>query len=266
MPLGRRSERKVAGVRVLELWRHPVKSFQGERLSAATLEGDGLSCDRAWGVRDADTGKILTGRREPRLLMASAALNDDATPHITLPDGTTADGTGPATDGTLSAWLGRPVTLDSAAGAPPAVGEFFDDATDDTSRVLEWTMPPGRFVDALPLLVLTTASLRAGAVALPGADWVVRRFRPNVLIEAGGTGWAEDAWCGQTLRVGEARLSVEAPCARCTVVTRPQPGIDRDLDVYRTLLSRHQGTFGVWASVAVPGTIGVGDAVEVAGR
>jgi hypothetical protein len=45
--------------------------------------------------------------------------------------------------------------------------EYFADATDDTSAAIEWTMPPGRFVDALALLVLTTASLRAGAARYP---------------------------------------------------------------------------------------------------
>ena len=37
------------------------------------------------------------------------------------------------------------------------------DATDDKSRAIERTMPAGRYVDALPLLVLATASLRTAA-------------------------------------------------------------------------------------------------------
>ena len=250
-------------MQVIEVWRHPVKSLQGERLRVGTIEAGGLAGDRVWGLRDRATGKVLTGRREPPLLTASARLDGDGTPHITLPDGRTAAGPGPATDATLSGWLGRPVTLVSAAGAPPGVGEYFGDATDDTSRVLEWTMPAGRFVDSLPLLVLTTASLRAGAATHPGAAWVVRRFRPNLVVEAEGTEWIEDSWCGRSLRVGEVELSVEAPCGRCTMVTRPQPGLSRDLDVYRTLLSLHEGTIGVLASVTTPGTVRPGDTVEV---
>jgi len=243
-----------------------VKSLQGERLSVATIEGDGLAGDRAWGVRDARTGKVLTGRREPKLLLACASLNDDATPHVVLPDGTTSDGTGPATDSTLSAWLGHPVELVSAAAAPPAIGEYFDDATDDTSQVLEWTMPAGRFVDTLPLLILTTASLRAGASALPAGDWAVRRFRPNILIGTEGIGCIEDGWCGQVLRVGAVEVMVERPCVRCTMVTRAQPGIARNLDVYRTLLATHAGTFGVMAAIRTEGTVREGDRVELAPR
>ena len=250
-------------VRVLELWRHPVKSLQGERLRVATIERDGLAGDRGWGVLDAITGKVLTGRRNPPLLMACASLNGDGTPHIVLPDGTMTDGTGKTTDAILSAWLGRPVRLVSANDSPAAVGEYFYDATDDTSDVLEWTMPSGRFVDTLPLQLLTTASLRAGAAALPSGDWAVRRFRPNLLIEAEGTGWPEDRWYGHALRVGTVRLTAERPCVRCSMVTRPQPGIDRDLDVYRTLLALHKGTFGMMASVTAPGTVRVGDTLEV---
>src|SRR5581483_4213018 len=62
-------------VRVLEMWRHPVKSFQGQRLEEAEIVADGLADDRAWGVLDTTTGKILTGRREPKLLLASARLD-----------------------------------------------------------------------------------------------------------------------------------------------------------------------------------------------
>ena len=253
----------MKALRLLELWRYPVKSLQGERLAVGTVESDGLAGDRAWGVRDVDTDKVLTGRREPQLLMAQARLDADGTPHISLPDGTTVSGAGRATDARLSEWLGRRVALTSAAWGSPGVGEYFDDATDDASRVLEWTMPRGRFVDTLPLLVLTTASLRAGAVALPSAEWATRRFRPNLLVEAEGTRWLEDSWYGRALRVGEAELSVEVPCVRCTMVTRSQPGLDRDVDVYRTLLALHEGTIGAMASVTIPGTVCAGDTVEI---
>ena len=52
---------------VAQLWRYPVKSMQGERLTAVEVQPDGLDGDRRWGVRDEDTGRVLTGRREPHL-------------------------------------------------------------------------------------------------------------------------------------------------------------------------------------------------------
>ena len=247
------------------IWRHPVKSLQGNQLDAGVVEADGLHGDRGWGIRDESTGRILTGRREPRLLAAAGALTEDGQPEITLPDGSVLRGPGAATDAALSDWLGHAVALVAATGAPGAPAEFFADATDDTSQAIEWTMPAGRFVDALPLLLLTTASLRAGAKHHPGGVWDVRRFRPNLLIDVDGEGWIEDGWCGRTVRVGEVELVPQAPCSRCTMVTRSQPELDRDLDIYKTVARHHDGNLGVWATVTTSGTVRTGDTLELVG-
>jgi uncharacterized protein len=248
---------------LIEIWRHPVKSLRGEQLSTAVVERDGMHGDRCWGIRDHATGRILTGRREPRLLTAAASLGDDDQPTITLPDGMTLHGTGPATDAALTAWLGQPVGLVAAPGAPGGHAEFFADATDDSSAAIEWTMPPGRFVDAMPLLLLTTASLRAGKALYPEGEWDVRRFRPNLLIDIASEGWVEDSWCGGTVRIGDVEMLPQQPCARCTMVTRPQPELDRDLDIYKTVARHHAGTLGVWTTIDAPGTIRTGDPVQV---
>ena len=47
------------------------------------------------------------------------------------------------------------------------------------------------------------------------------------------------------------------------MVTRAQPGIVRDVDVYRTLLARHDGTLGVMGTVRIEGTVREGDTVEL---
>jgi hypothetical protein len=249
---------------VRELWRHPVKSLQGEPVAEAVVAGDGLHGDRAWGIRDEATGRILTGRREPPLLLAASALTDDGQPQLVLPTGEECAGAGPATDTVLSAWLGRAVRLVAATDVPPSAAEYFVDPTDDGSTALEWRMPGGRFVDAMPVLLVTTAALRAGAALHPEGAWEPRRFRPNVLVETDGAdGFVEDGWCGTVVRIGEVELDVRQPCVRCTMVTRPQPGLDRDLDVYEALARHHGGTFGVWATVRTPGTIRAGDPVEV---
>ncbi|MGZ4557024.1 MAG: MOSC N-terminal beta barrel domain-containing protein, partial [Mycobacteriaceae bacterium] len=137
-----------------------MKSLQGEALTDAGVEPDGLSGDRGWGIRDETSGRVLTARRAPGLLYASATLTADGTPILTLPTGETCHGPGVETDKGLSRWLGKPVSLVSSAQVPSGRAEFFADATDDSSEAIEWTMPTGRFVDSLPLLVLTTASLR----------------------------------------------------------------------------------------------------------
>jgi len=192
-------------------------------------------------------------------------LGHDAEPEITLPDGARWRSAGPATDTALTEWLGRPVAPSEASGVPAANAEYFADATDDTSPAIEWTMPAGRFVDALPILVVTTASLRGGAALHPGGNWDVRRFRPNLLVDVDGNAWLEDDWCGRTVRIGDVEIVPRHPCVRCTMVTRPQPELGRDLDIYKTLSRHHGGTLGVWATVHAPGTVHIGDAVEVVG-
>ena len=248
-------------MKVVGLWRYPVKSLQGEPNCVVAVQDDGILGDRQWGIRDERTGRILTARRRPELLGASASY-DDATPIITLPNGRVLPGPGEDTDWGLSEWLRSPVSLVPSTGRSGRA-EYFADATDDTSRAIEWTMPEGRFVDAAPVLVLTTASLRTAAGLHPNGVWDPRRFRPNVLIDVEGDGWAEDAWVEQPLQVGDAMLLPIEPCMRCTMVTRAQPGLDADVDVFRTLARSHRGRFGVWSVVASTGPVSIGDSAAL---
>lgn len=249
-------------MRLVQIARYPVKSLQGELVSSAEIEVNGVHGDRCWGIRDEVTGKVLTARRAPQLLFGTAALTSDGTPVITLPTGVTCRGPGADTDAALSDWLDKPVRLVSSVGAPGARAEYFADATDDASEAIEWTMPAGRFVDALPLLVLTTASLRTAAALYPDGDLDLRRFRANLVVEVAGEGWVEDGWCGRSIvRIGDVRLQPQEPCIRCTMVTRPQPDLDGDREIFRTLARHHGGRFGAWTAVVIGGTLRVGDEV-----
>ena len=172
---------------VLGLWRHAVKSLQGERLESARFEDDGLAGDRRWGIRDVRTGRILIARRLPELLGAVASY-DGELPVITVPDGGTAVGPGQGTDGLLSRWLGSPVSLVASAGNAGGRAEYFADATDDNSQAIEWTMPADRYVDSAAVLVLSTASVRTAAQLHPGGVWDPRRFRPSGLTPGARAG------------------------------------------------------------------------------
>lgn len=262
-PLPKGSSTTPSNFRVAQLWRYPVKSLLGERLPSLRVIGDGVEGDRMWGIQDRLDGRVLTARREPQLLFASSRISTDgASPVITLPDGKELMGPGPATDAALSAWLARPVTLVDAADSDPARAEYFADATDDTSRAIEWTMPRGRFVDAFPLLLMTDAGLHSGKGAYQGGAWDVRRFRPNVLVNLDGEGWLEDAWADRHLCIGSARLLPTRRCIRCTMVNRAQPGLVRDVNIYKTLHATHGGEAGMWTQVVEPGIISEGDVIQ----
>ena len=247
---------------VVGLWHYPVKSLQGEPIDAARMEQDGVLGDRRWGIRDQRTGRILTARRRPELLGASASYDGDE-PVIRLPDGRTVVGPGERTDGQLSEWLASPVSLVASLVSDPGTAEYFADATDDTSQAIEWTMPEGRYVDAAPVLLLTTAPLRTAARHHPNGAWDPRRFRPNILIDLEGEGWIEDSWVGQQVQVGAVTVVPTQPCIRCTMITRSQPGLDVDVEIFRTLARHHHGHFGVWSEVLTPGNLSVADRASV---
>ncbi len=247
---------------VAQLWRYPVKSLAGQRVDRIDVDELGLRGDRQWGLVDLETGLVLTARRVPELLFAEPAVGaeppvgDDSTAirrvesmAIRLPDGrVTAD------DAELSAWLGRQVAL--RRPAPDERGWYEIAENDDRPEGdwIRWHGPKGVFHDS----TRTRISI-IGEDAL--GDWDVRRFRPNVVI-AGGD---ERALVGHDVRIGSVAVRVAKEIDRCVIVTRPQPGIERDKSVLVRVHTERGGNLGVGALVRGPGTIAVGDAVEVVG-
>lgn len=237
--------------RIAALWRYPVKSLQGERLDEVTVGSDGLEGDRSFALFDLDTGFGLTARRVPELLFARARLTADGSAEITLPDGSRA-----RDDEQLSAWLKRPVTLRRA----DVDGERrYEDPEDfeheQSSRWQAFSGAPGPFHDSARTRVSLVSTQTLGA-------WDRRRFRSNVLLEGGG----EDELVGSVVQLGQATLSIGKYIERCVMVTRAQPdGIERDLDVLRTIARERRNRLAIGALVSEPGVVRVGDPLTTAG-
>src|SRR5271170_607396 len=51
-----------------EIWRYPVKSMLGERLSELAIGVGGGIGDRVWALRDLESGRIASAKKYPRLL------------------------------------------------------------------------------------------------------------------------------------------------------------------------------------------------------
>ena len=240
---------------VVGLWRYPVKSMQGEELEAAAIGDLGIVGDRQWALVDRATGLALTARRVPQLLFGAARLvGDPAAPdvEIALPDGTVA-----VDDEALSAWLGRDVELRRAGAGITGRFEIAADFEDEAgSPWFEWDGPDGTFHDsgATRVSVLGTGSI---------GTWDRRRFRGNVLVATDGVG-AEEALVGCRVALGTAVLDVVKPIDRCVMTTRPQPGgIERDLDVLRTINAERATHLGVGTLVVEAGDVKLGDVLEV---
>jgi len=228
--------------RVAAVRRYPVKSMAADAVPSAEVSWHGLAGDRRWAfVRARGEGSgfpWLTIRDRPDMVRYRPRLGDPERPNaspvvVTTPTGAELDVTDPA----LAAELG------------------------DGVRALK--LDRGTF-DALPLSLITTQSA-GGLGVLAGRSLDVRRFRPNLLIEAtDGTAFPEEDWVGCTLRIGEALIRVDARDRRCVVVNVDPTTAERDPMVLRTVARHREARLGVYGTTARPGRVAVGDPVLVA--
>jgi uncharacterized protein YcbX len=278
-------------MQVSEVWRYPVKSMMGERVDAADLGTAGMVGDRAWAARDEVRGGIRGAKKIGSLMGLAASFTDGpAGPvTITLPDGSVTTTDAPDRDAVLSAALDHEVTLwplqpatdldHYRRGAPDSDdlmvelnsifgredGEPLPDLSVFPPEILEYESPPGTYLDAFPVLVLTTSALRSLQDALPDSVVDVRRFRPNLVVDTGDEpGHPEFDWVGRRLTVGEVEFDVVTPCPRCVMVTREvTPDIPADRAVLRHVVRDLDQNVGVYATVARPGRVAVGDPVTL---
>jgi uncharacterized protein YcbX len=243
---------------VAELWRYPVKSFQGESVEQIDIGPGGVVGGRALAVVDPAAGKVLSAKRYASLLDASARYEGDEIV-LTLPDGNDHAAGDPGVHDALSAWLDHEVRLE----APPVEGvypmEMYTGMSDEDTPLFDWPGPPGTWLDLADGHFLTTASLRAAAALYPDGDWNVRRFRPDAVIAADGDDFVEETWASLTL--GGAAANVLMPTMRCSMPSRAQPGIERDKKIGTTIRDGNANNLGIYCAVTTPGTISVGDPV-----
>jgi uncharacterized protein YcbX len=120
------------------------------------------------------------------------------------------------------------------------------------------------------LVVLGVVVVWSGGVALmarlfAGADWDVRRFRPNILVDTGphAAEQIEQRWTGQRVRIGRFTVKGEMPTMRCAMPMHAQSGLPRDASILRTVVREADQCLGLYASVVETGSVGVGDPVDV---
>lgn len=225
--------------RVVGLWRYPVKSMAAESLQDVELSWQGLAGDRRWafirgGLRRSGF-PWLTIREKPNLSHYRPSFVDPGRPDVSrtlvrTPAGEQFD----VVDAALAAELG------------------------DGVQVIK--QDRGVF-DTLPLALITTQSV-AGLGALVDRELDVQRFRPNLLVEAAGAAaFAEDAWVGRILRVGDARIRIDKRDQRCVVVNVDPTTSERDPAILRAITRERAACLGVYGSTVQPGRVAVGDPV-----
>jgi uncharacterized protein YcbX len=229
--------------RVVGLWRYPVKSMGGEPLEEVEVSWNGLAGDRRWafvrGGLERSGFPWLTIRERPEMgqyrpWFDSPGEPDKSVTRVRTPAGRDFD----VVDRGLAEELGH------------------------DARVIK--QDRGVF-DTLPLSLITAQSV-AGLGAMVGAELDVRRFRPNLLVEATGQGaFPEDAWVGAVLRIGGARMRVDKRDQRCAVVTFDPVTARKDPSILHTIVQERQKCLGVYGSTVQPGRVAAGDLVYLEG-
>jgi uncharacterized protein YcbX len=264
---------------IAAIWRYPIKSMIGEELDTTAVAERGLWGDRAFALVDSESGKIISAKN-PRKWGDLFAFQSDlpegthqAGPlpaaRITFPDGSRATSADADIDKRLSDRLSRRVRL--AAAAPPsarAEGYWPDhDWLEQPDETFEFELPEGTFFDCAPVHLVTMATFDRLRELAPKSQFDVARFRPNFVIECGGSpaGFIENEWVGRTILIGsEVRVLAVRPAARCVMTTLAQGLLPKDPDVLRTAVQNNQGNVGVYATVVRGGTVRRGDAVAIA--
>jgi len=224
-------------VRITHLWRYPVKSLGGEPLQATSLDRGGMPFDRSYRLVDeveGREGKPLTARQLPKLLSFKASATAGGGVRVAAPDGATIDA-GDELAVMLRSKFDRALRVEAVSfGAYP----FFDDSD---------------------LLVINAASVRAlgEEMSLPVT---ALRFRPSILLDGDdATPYIEDDWVGRSFAAGTAEIAITQRNIRCVFTNIDPDTCEVNPDVLRHIAERHEQCFGVYARVAKPGTISVGD-------
>jgi uncharacterized protein YcbX len=263
---------------VVSLWRYPVKSMMGEDLNAADLTERGLLGDRAYALVDRSDGKVASAknpRKWPTLFDFRAAFAAPPRPgeplppvRITLPNGDLVSSEQGDRDQLLSHVLGREVALTTSAPDAPSLEEYWPDIDGLAHRetVTDESTLARTFFDLAFLHLLTTATLDRLRELYPQGRFEARRFRPNIVVDLGSgeRSFAENAWIGHTLAIGEdVRLRITGPCPRCVMTTLAQGDLPKDPGILRTAAQHNDVNVGVYAEVLQSGTIRRGDAVRL---
>ncbi len=260
------------------LFRFPFKSMAGESLSGVQVTLRGLLGDRLYAFLDDETGNVASAKHPAKWgvlldcqssFIAEPGPSGDIPPlRIHIPGSDPVRSDDPSIHSALSTYLNRrgKVSVHPPAGQPllemdwPDVDGLF--RTKNTVTVEG--IPPGSFFDVTPVHVLTSASLRALALAYPEANLDLARFRPNFFIDWPGTGFAEKQWVGKEIGVGEeVILGIEMESPRCAMVTTPQQELTQDVGILRALARENGSHLGVYARVIRPGTVRLDDPVRV---
>lgn len=242
----------------------PLKSTALHHPDSIELTESGVEGDHCFMLLEAD-GRRISGAAKAPLLGVVADLDDDgSTLGLRFPGGNTvAAAAAPAGDPFEVELYARRVRVREIPGP---LSYAFTEHVGRPVRLVR-VQEPEHAGGAHRASIISLASVadlgrRAGRSGSPDP----RRFR--MLFELDGCDpYEEDSWCTRRVAIGGAALRVAGSVPRCVLTDLDPDSGERDFPALDVLAQyRRRGTellLGVYADVEAPGTIRVGDAVEI---
>jgi len=252
---------------------YPVKSCAAISLSSTEVEPEGLIGDRRMMLID-EAGKFITQRSHAKLAQINPSFNGN---QLSLHFGGRSHLMSYSEKRQLACvWRSEVDLLVADDRLNGALSKFLGESVrlvkmDGKSKRMvnpDWGSGPVSLADGYPILVTTTASLKALSREA-GRALQMEQFRPNVVIDT-EVPWVEDGW--RSIQMGSVTMKFVKPCTRCVVTTlNPDNGeADRPETMQALIQSRRSNDdrvsgvlFGWNAVVETTGSLSVNMPVEI---
>ncbi|MBD7970730.1 MOSC domain-containing protein [Paenibacillus gallinarum] len=236
--------------RIKEIVRHPIKSFQGERVPRTQVMEYGLYGDRSHAfVHKSNKNQYVTITQLPQMASFQANFTDQEDrehyPRVEV------------------------VT-------PLGQKYYFGD--EELNRTLEELykkeIVPIQFqpahvplgaIEEEPIQLVTDASITQLEKIWGNNEVDSRRFRPNfVLSLVDQVPFMEEQWLGKRMQIGEnVILLIKRPCKRCSIINIHPENAKRDPSLLKKIVTERNNQFGIYASVLHTGIVSEGDEVTL---
>ena len=252
-------------ITVAEINIAPVKSMGLVSLDEVALDLGGIQHDRRFYLVNGQ-GRLLTRRQVGKLAQLTTSW-DVAAERLTIgfPGGTTLEGRPDLDRPVWTIVWGRRVR------GRALMGEWMAALSDFCEQPVALIMSdlPCQVFDEFPVSVLSRASVERLSSEMGMSEdecLATDRFRPTLLLD-GCEPHQEDGWMNRPISVGDAIVRVLAPDPRCAIVDQHPDTGETDTEVVRSILGYRPNPaaafFGVYGLVEKPGTVRVGDAIEL---
>lgn len=236
------------------LYFYPIKSFRGVAVEALEIDAQGPRYDRQFMLVD-ENNKFITLRQRPELARIELRMGAAGTIELSLPDrpalGSVHFGVGDRLDREF------PVTIFKdtvpAYEVSTEISKWLSEFCESRVRLVRMSERAQRkfdarfldrtvrFVDAQPLLVLSTASVKE-LEKRAGMPFSMSRFRPNIVVDDVAA-HAEDGW--DEFHAAGITFKFVKQCGRCKLTTvDPLTGEVSD-EPFKTLTSYRRREGGI---------------------